>query len=144
MTSEVRNQLDLLPAVQAHSEPVTPELIRSIRRRPTFLAAWNFAVDFAALEDKQVYSPLGIDTSHWSKIRSGRAFPPADERFSRFFDIVQNEIPLVWLVESRGYDWMSLRKHRSDEQRRIAELEQENRDLRRVLTLQAEFQRGGK
>ena len=144
MTSEVRNQLDLLPAAQAHSEPITAELIRSIRKRPTFLAAWNFAADFSALEDKQVYQPLGIDSSHWSKIRAGRGYPPADERFVRFFDVVQNEIPLVWLVESRGYDWMSLRKHRSDEQRRIGELEQEVRDLRRVLTLQAEFQRGAK
>jgi hypothetical protein len=142
MTSEVRNQLDLLPAAQAHSEPVTPELVRSIRKRPTFLAAWNFAVDFAALEDKQVYQPLGIDSSHWTKIRSGRAFPPADERFSRFFDIVQNEIPLVWLVESRGYDWMSLRQHRSDSERRVAELEQEVRDLRRIFALQAEMQKG--
>lgn len=142
MTSEVRNQLDLLPASRAHNEPVTPELVRSIRKRPTFLAAWNFAVDFAALEDKQVYQPLGIDSSHWTKIRSGRAFPPADERFSRFFDIVQNEIPLVWLVESRGYDWMSLRQHRSDSERRVAELEQEVRDLRRIFALQVEMQKG--
>jgi len=122
---------------------MTPELIRSIRKRPTFLAAWNFAVDFAALEDKQVYQPLGIDSAHWSRIRTGRASPPADERFVRFFDIVQNEIPLAWLVESRGYDWMSLRKHRSDHERRIAELEQENRDLRRIFALQADM-RGGK
>lgn len=142
MTSEDRKQLELLPAAQAHSEPMTVELIRSIRKRPTFLAAWNFAVDFAALEDKQVYQPLGIDSSHWTKIRSGRAFPPADERFSRFFDVVQNEIPLVWLVESRGYDWMSLRAHRSDSERRVAELEQEVRDLRRLFVLQAEVQKG--
>jgi hypothetical protein len=142
MTSEVRKQLELLPAAHAHAEPVTPELIRSIRKRPTFLAAWNFAADFSALEDKQVYGPLGIDSSHWSKIRAGRGYPPADERFVRFFDVVQNEIPLVWLVESRGYDWMSLRKHRSDEQRRIAELEQENRDLRRAFGLYAEIQKG--
>src|ERR1041385_1130913 len=142
MTSEVRKQLDLLPTAYAHSEPVTPELVRSIRKRPTFLAAWNFAVDFAGLEDKQVYQPLGIDSSHWTKIRSGRAFPPADERFVRFFDIVQNEIALVWLVGSRGYDWMSLRQHRSDSERRVAELEQEVRDLRRIFALQAEMQKG--
>jgi len=140
MTSEVRNQLELLPAAQAHSEPLTPELIRSIRKRPTFLSAWNFALDFSALDDKQVYQPLGIDSAHWSKIRSGRASPPADERFGRFFDIVQNEIPLVWLAESRGYDWLTIRKHRSDEQRRIAELESENRDLRRAFGLYVEMQ----
>lgn len=143
MTSENRKQLDLLlPGAEAHSEPVTPELIRSIRKRSTFLAAWNFAVDFSALEDKQVYQPLGIDSAHWSRIRTGRASPPADERFSRFLDIVQNEIPLVWLIESRGYDWMSLRKHRSDHERRISELEEENRNLRRAFALYADVVKG--
>jgi len=114
---------------------MTPELIRSIKRRPTFLAAWNFAHDFSALEDKQVYGPLDIDASHWSKIRSGRAFPPADERFVRFFDVVRNEIPLVWLAEVRGYDWTTIRKHRSAEQRQITELQDELRDVKRTLAL---------
>jgi hypothetical protein len=142
MTSENRKQLDLLPSAEPHVEPMTPELIRSIRKRSTFLGAWNFAVDFAALEDKQVYQPLGIDSAHWSRIRTGRASPPADERFARFLDIVQNEIPLVWLIESRGYDWMSLRKHRSDHERRIAELEDENRNLRRAFALYADVVKG--
>lgn len=136
MTSKDRNQLELLPSgQQPHVEPITPELIRSIKRRPTFLAAWNFAQDFAALEDKQVYVSLGIDASHYSKIRSGRGFPPADERFTRYFDVVHNEIPLVWLAESRGYDWTTIRKHRSAEQRQIAELQDENSNLRRTLAL---------
>lgn len=142
MDSKLKTQLELLPSAEPHVEPVTPELIRSIQRRPTLLAAWNFAQDFAALEDKQCYSPLGIDASHWSKIRSGKASPPADERFTRYFDVVSNEIPLVWLVESRGYDWMSLRKHRSDVQRRIAELESENRDLKRSMFLLADAMKG--
>jgi hypothetical protein len=135
MTSGPRNQLELLPSAQPHVEPITPELIQSIKRRPTFLAAWNFAVDFSALEDKQVYGQLDIDGSHWSKIRSGRAFPPADERFNRFLDVVRNEIPLVWWAEARGYDWTTIRKHRSAEQREIADLKDENRDLRRTLAL---------
>lgn len=135
MTSKVGNQLELLPGAEAHVEPLTPELIRSIKRRSTFLAAWNFAHDFSALEDKQVYGPLDIDASHWSKIRSGRAFPPADERFVRFFDVVRNEIPLVWLAEARGYDWTTIRKHRSAEQRQISELQDELRDVKRTLSL---------
>jgi hypothetical protein len=135
MTSEARKQLELLPGAEPHVEQMTPELIRSIKRRPTFLAAWNFAHDFSALEDKQVYGPLDIDASHWSKIRSGRAFPPADERFVRFFDVVRNEIPLVWLAEVRGYDWTTIRKHRSAEQRQITELQDELRDVKRTLAL---------
>lgn len=142
MDSKDRHQLELLPSAEPHVEPVTPELINSIRRRSTFLAAWNFAQDFAGLEDKQCYQPLGIDSSHWTKIRRGLASPPADERFGRYMDVVHNEIPLIWLVESRGYDWRSLRKHRSDEQRRIAELESENRDLKRSMYLLADAMKG--
>jgi hypothetical protein len=136
MTSKNRNQLELLASVaEPHVEPITPELIQSIKRRPTFLHAWNFAVDFSAMEEKQVYGPLDIDASHWTKIRSGRAYIPADHRFNHFLDVVRNEIPLVWWAESRGYDWTTIRKHRSSEQREIADLKDENRDLRRALSL---------
>jgi hypothetical protein len=141
MDSEKRHQLELLPQrAQPHVEPVTPELIQSIRRRSTFLGAWNFAQDFAALEDKQCYQPLQIDSSHWTKIRKGHASPPGDQRFSQYLDVVQNEIPLIWWAESRGYDWTTIRKHRSDQEKRIAVLEQENRDLRRSMTLWVEAQ----
>lgn len=126
MTSQDRSQLELLPQrCEPHSEEVTPELIRSIRRRPTFLGAWNFAQDFSGLEDKQVYVDLGIDASRYSKIRSGKASPPADERFDRYLDLVRNEIPLIWWIEKRGYDFLSLRRHQDDKDRRIAELERE-------------------
>lgn len=141
MASENRHQMELLPSAEPHKEPVTRELIASVRRRPTFLRAWNFAQEFAGLEDKQCYTPLQIDSSHWTKIKNGSASPPADERFTRYLDVVQNEIPLIWLAESRGYDWLSIRRHQSDEQRRIAELDQEVRDLRRVISLFTEAQR---
>jgi hypothetical protein len=138
MNSEDRNQLELVPPPAGpHEESVTPELIRIIRRKPTLLSAWNFAQDFAELEDKQVYEPLQIDSSHWTKIGKGSASPPADERFVRYFDIVKNEIPLIWLAEKRGYDWLSIRKHRSNEQKRIAELEEENRFLKKSMALWA-------
>jgi hypothetical protein len=142
MDSEDRHQLELLPSGEPHVEPITPELIRSIRKRSTFLGAWNFAQDFAALQDKQVYDALSIDSSHWTKIRKGSASPPADERFVRFFDVVQNEIPLVWLVEARGYDWTTLRKRRDDKDRRIAELEQELADEKRLTRRLAEYRQG--
>lgn len=142
MDSEDRNQFELVaPPAAPHEEAVTPELIRIIRRKPTLLSAWNFAQDFAELEDKQVYEPLQIDSSHWTKIGKGTASPPADERFVRYFDIVKNEIPLIWLAEKRGYDWLTIRKHRTNSEKRIAELEQENRDLRRAMGLWVEAQR---
>lgn len=142
MDSRSRHQLELLPSKEAHVEPVTPELIQLIKRKPTLLAAWNLAQSHADLEDKQCYQPLGIDCSHWTKIGKGLASPPADDRFVRYMDVVKNEIPLIWLAETRGYDWLTIRKHRSNEQRRIAELEQENELLKRSMSLWFESQRG--
>jgi hypothetical protein len=135
MDSKDRQQLELLPQRQApHVESITPELIRIIRRRKGFVDAWNFAQEFAALDNKQVYGPLGIDASHVTKIRNESASPPG-YAFNPYLDVVGNEIPLIWWIESRGYDWLTLRKHRSNEQRRIAELESENADLKRAFTL---------
>jgi hypothetical protein len=146
MNSEDRQQLELgLPSDgkprEPHIEAVTPELIRIIKRKPTFLSAWNFAQDFAELEDKEVYEPLQIDSSHWTKIGKGSASPPGDARFVQYFDVVQNEIPLIWLAEKRGYDWMTIRKHRTNEQKVIAEQAQEIRDLRKALSLVVEARR---
>ena len=136
MDSEGRHQLELLPArVTPYIEPVSPELIRSIRRRTTLLSAWNYAQDFACLEDKQCYGPLSIDGSHWSKIRKGLASPPAEERFSHYVDGCENEIVLIWLAESRCYDWTTIRKHQDDKDREIATLKQEKADLERSLQL---------
>lgn len=141
--SEDRKQLDLLKnSAGPHVEPVTPELIRSIRKRTTFLGAWNFAQDFAALDDKQCYDRLGIDSSHWTKIGNGTASPPADERFIRYFDVVQNEIPLIWLAEARGYDWTTIRKHQSDLEKENAHLRDELAAHRRAMTLWVEAQKG--
>jgi len=135
MDSKVRSQFELLPRNEAHHEPVTPSLIQRIRRLPTFNHAWNYAHQVSALEDKEVYGELEIDGSHYTKIKKGNASPPSDERFDKFLDVVENEIPLIWWVEKRGYDWLSLRKHRNDVERRLAEVEQENADLKRAFAL---------
>lgn len=142
MDSKDRKQLELLPEKQIpHVEPLTPQLISIIRRRKSFVDAWNFAQEFAALDNKQVYGPLQIDASHVTKIRNESASPPG-YAFNPYLDLVGNEFPLVWWVESRGYDWLTLRKHRSDHERRIAELENENRDLRRAMSLWADASKG--
>lgn len=127
MDSKSRKQLELLTGRdQPHTEEVTPQLVRVIKNKPTFLSAWNFAAQFSELEDKQIYGPLNIDASHWTKITKGTASPPADQRFEQFFEVVGNQFPLIWLAERCGYDFLSMRKHCSG-------LERENQDLKREL-----------
>lgn len=135
-------QLDFIPVSEAHQEEVTPDLLRTIRRRPTLLRAWHLAQELSGLEDKEVYGPLGIDASHWTRIKNGAASPPADGRFSQYMDIVHNEVPLIWLAESRGYDWLSIRKHQSDLEKENARLKTELADRDRALSLLARHMTG--
>lgn len=140
--SKKLQQLDLIPASSAHLEEITPDLLRVIRQLPTFLRAWNYAQALSGLEDKEVYGPLGIDASHWTRITKGAASPPADERFTRYLDIVHNEIPLIWFAESRGYDWSTIRKHQSDLEKENARLKTELADRDRALSLLARHMTG--
>jgi hypothetical protein len=135
-------QLDFIPVGSPHQEEVTPDLLRAVRRRPTFLRAWHFAQELSGLEDKEVYGPLGIDASHWTRIKNGAASPPADERFVQYMDIVHNEIPLIWLAESRGYDWQTIRKHQSDLEKENARLRKELEDRDRAMSLLARHMTG--
>jgi hypothetical protein len=131
MSSKLLHQMELLSAKpQPHVEEIS---ISMIRRRPTFLRAWHLAQEISGLEDKKICDMLKIDGSHWTKMKKGRASPPADARFTQYMDVVQNEVPLIWLAEARGYDWTTIRKHRSDVERKNADLEKDNADLRAEL-----------
>jgi hypothetical protein len=139
MDSKSRKQLELLTGRdQPHVEEVTPQLIRLIRNKPTFLSAWNFAAQTSELEDKQIYGPLNLDASHWTKITKGTASPPADERFLKFFDVVKNEYPLIWLCEHRGYDFTTLRRHRSELEEQLEAKDKEIADHKRTIRLLVE------
>lgn len=133
------SQLPLLPESKPHVEEVP---VSTIMRRPTLLRAIHLAQEVSGLEDKQVYGELDIDASHWTRIKNGTASLPLDETFTRFLDVVHNEIPLIWLAETRGYDSTKLKfcKHRSATERRLEEVERENADLRRLLGLKLEIE----
>jgi hypothetical protein len=144
MNSKNQKQLELLGERSTPNvEPVTPELVRYVRRQRTLVGAWNLAQKISGLEDKKCYGPLDIDASHWTKIGNCKASPPADERFVRYLDLVGNEAPLIWLCEARGYDFLSMRRHQDDKDRRISELEQRVADYERLIRLQAELRGKG-
>lgn len=131
MTSKNLQQMDLLPKPRPAPADVS---VATIMRRPTFLRAIHLAQEITGLEDKEIYTSIDVDASHWTRIKSGAAHFPCDERLIQFMDVVNNDVPLIWLCETRGFDSNSLRKHySSDAERRVAELEEENAALRRVI-----------
>lgn len=71
--------------------------------RPSLRAAMRLAQDVAGLEDKQLADGLDIDVAQWSRIKMGNGHFPTD-KFVRLMELVNNDIPLVWLAHQRGYE----------------------------------------
>ncbi len=105
-----------------------------IRRVGSVEGAIEMSMRCSGLRAKEFYLALDLDKGHWSRIESGDS-PFPFPKLNQFMDVAGNEIPLIWSAERRGWDWLTIRQHHSDTERRIAELEQENADLRRSLTL---------
>jgi hypothetical protein len=72
-----------------------------VRAQPSFKAALRLAANVSGLEEKEIYIPLKIDASHWTRIMNGQAHFP-DDKLEAFMDLVGNEIPLQWLAHRRG------------------------------------------
>ena len=118
-------QLDL--ALPGPMQTVDAELVR---RQPSLLAAIKLCISLAGFNsDKAVYIALDIDAAHWSRICKGEAHFPIDN-LSRLMDLCGNEAPLLWLLEARGYDVGSLRKHETQLQRQLRAALDENEKLR--------------
>lgn len=82
----------------------------------------RYAISLADLEPKQVYGPLDKDKATWSRIEGGDMSFPVDDLI-HFCAVVDNDVVLMWLLASMGYDLSSIRKLQDDKDKRIAELE---------------------
>lgn len=105
--------------------------------------ALDYACRLANVVPKEICANMECDKTVWSRICSGEL--DLDGRDIWKFDrTVNNDAYLLFLNHQHGYDLASMRMARDEKDRRIAELEQENRDLRRVFALKSELERGGK
>lgn len=76
--------------------------------------------------DKTVAIDTGIDAPTWARIKQGDAGIKG-EWLDRLMDACGNELPLLWLLYSRGYDPAAIRK-RETELEREARLQRERAD----------------
>lgn len=107
-------------------------------KQPTFSAAIRLAANCSGLEEKEIYVPLKIDASHWTKIlnaKSGAHFPT--DKLELFMELVGNEIPLQWLAHRRGKGLVLLLSEAErllkESQEREAKLAGENALLRGLV-----------
>lgn len=115
----------------------------AVAKQPSFSKALILCQNLSGLEDKKFYGPRGIVQSQaqWSRIMGPAAqhnFP--QDKLNLFMDIAGNEVPMLWLLHSRGYDLHSLRKKETETEikyrkalERIAELENEREIERRLF-----------
>lgn len=89
----------------------------------------------SGLDDAQFYGSNGIvkDQAQWSRIMGPSKHNFPHDKLNVFMDIAGNEVPLLWLAYSRGYDLHSMHKRESETERENRLLKEENAALRRVL-----------
>jgi hypothetical protein len=111
--------------------PVSLDVVAQI---PTFNAAVSHCVNLSGLDRKRIYGALKIDPGTWSKIESGKAAFDHD-KLEDLYDLCGNEAPLIWQMNSRGYDWASVRKKQSELERQLAEKDRKLADYERTFRL---------
>jgi len=139
MQSNKLNTLDdqaELPLMRrAPQAPVADEVIFA---QASMTAAIRLAANVSGLEEKEIYLPLKIDASHWTRILNGQAHFPTD-KLDQFCDIVGNEIVLAWWAHRRG---KGLHILETKVRRMLRVQEEENERLARENTLLRQLVQG--
>lgn len=117
----------------AHIQAVDPALIV---KQPTMTKALQLCQTLSGKDDAQFYGPDGIvkDQAQWSRIMGASPHNFPHDKLNLFMDLAGNEVPLMWLLHSRGYDLNSLRHLETETEKRLRLAQEENAALRRVLT----------
>jgi len=105
-----------------------------VRRLTSKSDAFEFSLRCSGYQNKEIPDVFKMDLGQWSCITGGTKHFPHD-RENEFMNVMGNEIPLIYAVEARGYDFSTLRKHQTDTERENDQLRRENADLKRALAL---------
>lgn len=116
MASKDLQQLDLPMARRPQRVDIDMALVL---KQPTKLAAINLCIQVSGLEDKEIYSSLGIDAGQWTRIKKGDSFLP-DNKESDLMRVCGNIVPLIWAAAHEGYE---LKPMMSELEAQVAELQ---------------------
>lgn len=104
-----------------------------VARKQSLGSAIELCAELAGFSlDKELQQALGVDKAQFSRWQSGTEgviWP----KFERLMNVCGNDAPLMWMLHKRGYDLGSVRKVQTELERRISELEADNKALRRVM-----------
>ena len=127
-----RDDSSLLLPLTAHVEPVDHALVA---RQSSLTKALHLCQTLSGKDDAQFYGNGGIvkDQAQWSRIMGPSSHNFPHEKLNMFMDLAGNEAPLMWLLQSRGYDLNSLHLLESETEKKLRKSQEENAALRRVL-----------
>jgi hypothetical protein len=110
-----------------------PVNVDELSRKKTLGAAMELCANLAGYDlDKQLASPLSVDTGQFSRWKSGEEgvkWP----KFAALMDFCGNDAPVLWMAHQRGWDLHSFRRLETETERENRRLREENAALRRVL-----------
>lgn len=140
-------QIPLLDAAAPRRIPLNFSL-DDVRKLKSESDAIAFAVRCSGYSAKEIPLLFDIDAGQWSNILAGKKYFPHDRR-GEFMDFIGNEILLMYGCEARGYDFATLRRHRSELEEENERLRAENAQLKHdrdveIAYAQALQQRGGR
>lgn len=127
-----RDESSLLLPLTAHVQPVDQSLVM---RQSSLTKALHLCQTLSGKDDAQFYGNGGIvkDQAQWSRIMGPSSHNFPHDKLNLFMDIAGNEAPLMWLLQSRGYDLNSLHLLESETEKKLRKSQEENAALRRVL-----------
>lgn len=109
-----------------------------IRRLKSESHALRFSMRTSGYDPKEIPLLFNIDPGQWSNILSGKKHFPHDRR-NEWMDFVGNEALLMYGCESRGYDFSTLRKHKSELQAQLEAAEKRAADAEYRLAVAVEL-----
>ena len=105
---------------------------QEILREKTLGGAIDLCAKAAGLAPKQIQDGLKSDKaqfSRWVDNKEGITW----DKFVALMDFCGNDAPLLWMLQSRGFDLSSIRRQENETERRLRLAVEENAALRRVL-----------
>lgn len=114
-----------------------------IARKQCWSQAIGLCAELAGFNlDKQAHVDIGMDKARWSRIKAGTEGIKW-QQLEDFMDRMGNDAPLLWMLYQRGYDLNTLKKRKTEYEKRIAEQEAEIERLKLKNEALAEAIRGG-
>ncbi len=128
---DMQGELALVRRAEPNEVPM-----EMIRRQKTAAAAFALACQSSGLEDKEIYSALGVDPGYFSRIKKGEATLQAD-LVPTFCDLVGNRIYPEWQAYQIGCTLVQIKseaERRAEQaEERAKSAEAENRLMRQLL-----------